>query len=93
MIISVTKRDIERGIRRSRCLCLVARAIRRRVGGMVWVNHKSVYFQSPYDYTKILPAKASEFIRTFDVDGKRAVKPMRFALSNTSFLGHPWWII
>jgi hypothetical protein len=75
MIINVTKKDIENGIRGNNCGCPIALAVQRRTNAdWASVNDSIVTTDSVYR----TPPKARQFICDFDAG--RAVKPMRFSI-------------
>lgn len=72
MKIKVTREDIDRGIRSSKCYCPIALAVNRETGFETKVGRNSVSFWSPttmdtgYLSTAVLPDKAVAFISEFD---------------------------
>lgn len=74
--VEVTQEDISSGVR-SDCLnCPIAKAIRRSVGKVAYVGPVVSYMGTS---KAILPAEASEWVRTFD-RGMVMSKPIAFDL-------------
>ena len=84
LVIDVTQKDIDLGIRSSCHLCPIARALLRGTdhsGTRVAVGYEGIIVQhGPVSVTYKPSARAATFIHRFDTRGKEAVKPARFAL-------------
>ena len=80
MKINVTKRDIERGVKRDAELCPVARAARRIQNGAA-VDGEDLYY-GPRSRRRVvaLPTVAKEFVGRFDA-GKK-VEPFSFTVDD-----------
>ena len=76
MIVSVTQKDIDSGVRHSPNTCPVARAIKRRIKDKPVHVYPDVICIDSTCYPT--PPKVRYFISTYDVRGG-PVKPMRFS--------------
>lgn len=87
LIVSVTRRDIERGKRNSCIRCPIALALRRRFpdARLVAITISGARVEWGLRDTPLvasLPQKAMRFVGLFDASRARAkVKPMRFELT------------
>lgn len=77
LLISVTKQDIQQGVKHSETSCAIARAVSRATGAKAAVNSSRIKVVKN-GMTKRMPttAKLAEFVRNFDAG--RACEPFDF---------------
>lgn len=85
-VVSVTRRDIERGEQREATECAIARSLRRTTGKDVMVQHFRIVVGDRATRRACrfeTPVAARDFIARFDSrdGGKEKSKPFRFVLS------------
>ncbi len=83
MIIKVTQKHINEGIREDSCMCPVALAIKDRLAGRCSVS--AVDVEEHYIFTGsahcAAPRSVKRFINRFDKNGRNSVKPFNFKLN------------
>lgn len=77
--ITVTRADINKGLRYSVLYCPIAAAVRRSLRGQ-WLVHNYCLCNTLTGKRLVLPQSAQTFIDDFDRLGTKAVKPFQFAV-------------
>jgi hypothetical protein len=92
MILELKQKHINLGVRGDGCQCAAAKALKEAldiplnedVSGYEWVEvdqfDMRVYCKGELVRKYTVPKKLAKFIATFDVKGKKAVKPGKFTI-------------